>query len=133
MKKPKSAKPLKLWFRKPMRLLTLALQGAISHYSGSHRPGKLSADAALIVYLIREDMRSHRFFSALREVGLDDTFHQPELSSLILAYLGFTKGKDPCNFYFDLLDRHSKRTKAGSNSLSKEAINNYCHPTKNKI
>jgi hypothetical protein len=116
--------------RNPIRVFTLALQEAFNRHPSSGQLNKFSPHAKLIIRLIYEDMKGHRFFTAMRNIGLDDTCHQPELGSLILAYAGFstnyTKGAtDPSDFYFDLLDKHIKKTRITDNAIPKEAVNVY--------
>jgi hypothetical protein len=129
-KKAKNKIPAKFRVtRKPVRVLTLALQEAFNRHPFHRQLSKLSPHAKLIIRLICEDMKGHRFFSALRNIGLDDTCHQPELGNLVLAYAGLStdnvQGVDPFGFYFDLLDKHSKKTKITDDSIPKEAVNVY--------
>lgn len=45
----------------------------------------LPTQQELLCALIREELRSHQFFNGLRELGLDDVYHQTDLSTLILT------------------------------------------------
>ena len=66
-----------------------------------------SKDLALL--LIGEELKSHKFFSTLRTLGLDDAFYQTDLSSFILASVNLNdESNETLDFYFALLEKHSQ-------------------------
>jgi hypothetical protein len=91
MKKTKNKKPAKLWAHyKEDRILPMSVQQALMVHPSSRHLTNLSPRAKLILRLIYEDLKGHKFFDGLRTLGLDDDFYQPELGSLILEYVGLT-------------------------------------------
>jgi hypothetical protein len=87
---------------------------------------KLPAKIEVTLYLIREELKSTRFFNGLARVGLDDVYYQPHLGALVLAYMGFNEIPDDLNnFYTDLIDRHSEKVEADNNALMKCAFDVY--------
>jgi hypothetical protein len=109
-----------------MSILTKYLEEVLIRHSDNPQLTKLSPKAKLILRLIYEDLKAHQFFEGLRALGLDDTFYQPELGSIILTYSGLArKIEDSYSFYFDLLCRHSKGMKADGYSVAKRSIGVY--------
>ena len=67
----------------------------------------------LILLLIGEELKSHKFFSALRKLGLDDAFYQTDLSTYILNHTGFDAEQDAVvDRYFHLLSHYSEQLEA---------------------
>jgi hypothetical protein len=86
----------------------------------------LPSDTDLVLALIREDLKSRKFFDGLRAVGLDDVYYQPHLGHIILACAGFAEETDDLdNFYYDLLGRHTEKIEADVHSIVKEALEVY--------
>jgi hypothetical protein len=57
-------------------------------HNSSHVPFvKLPTSTDLILYLIREELKSQKFFNDLAKLGLGDCFYQPYLGKVILAQL----------------------------------------------
>ena len=87
---------------------------------------KLPAQKDLLLYLIKEELKSRRFFNGLREIGLDDCYFQPDFSSIVLAYTGFTDEENATyDFYFNLLEKYSVMIEAADESVIKHAFNVY--------
>jgi len=87
---------------------------------------KLPAKAELTLYLIKEELKSHKFFTGLRNIGLDDCFYQTELSPIILSNTGLNdETNETMDFYFALLDKYSQRIEPDSDSIMKQALNMY--------
>jgi hypothetical protein len=84
----------------------------------SHEP---SAEK-VIVYLIREELKSRKFFEGLRELGLDDNFYQTDLMELIMAGLGLLPDEaEQYNFCYQLISEHSSRVVEDADELLDEA------------
>jgi hypothetical protein len=80
----------------------------------------------VIVHLIREELKSRKFFEGLRELGLDDAFYQTDLLELIMAGLGLMPDSpEQYTFCYDLLNKHSKRITEDADELLKEAKSVY--------
>jgi len=66
----------------------------------------------ITLYLIREELKTRKFFNTLREAGIEDVFLQPDLGTLILNNIGLDDGTDETfYFYSDLMDASSKSIK----------------------
>lgn len=86
------------------------------HFYKLVEPGFLRDN--LILLLIGEELKSHKFFSALRKLGLDDAFYQTDLSTYILNYTGFDAEQDAVvDRYFHLLSHYSEQLEANCASV----------------
>lgn len=87
---------------------------------------ELPHEIELILLLIKEELKSHKFFGVLRSVGLDDAYFQSDLSAVILTYVGLAdESNETMDFYFDLLDTYSQKIEADNVSVMKQALNFY--------
>jgi hypothetical protein len=87
---------------------------------------KLPESVDLVLYLIREDLKSQKFFNALSKAGLDDCYYQPRLGNVILKLLHLDDGSDEIfEFYFSLIERRSRKIKADNDSVMKQALKVY--------
>lgn len=87
---------------------------------------KLPPDLDLTLFLIREELKSEKFFNGLHEIGIDDCYYQTRLGKVILARLGMDYGSDEIfNFYYSLIEKRSKKIEADNNSVMKQAIKVY--------
>jgi hypothetical protein len=80
-----------------------------------------SSDTATI-HLVREELKSRRFFEGLRDLGLDDAFYQTDLLDLIMARLGLSpESQEQYSFCVSLLQKHSARVNQDADELLSEA------------
>ena len=80
----------------------------------------------LSLHLIREELKTRKFFNTLREAGIEDCYLQPDLGTLILKSVGLNDGKDETFYHYsDLMDRHSKKIIADHDSIQKQALKVY--------
>jgi hypothetical protein len=78
--------------------------------------------SSIIIHLIREELKSRRFFEALRELGLDDSFYQTDLLEIIMAGMGLPLNSEECYSYcHGLMRRHSARVAQDTGELLNEA------------
>jgi hypothetical protein len=78
---------------------------------------KLPPATDLTLYLIREELKSQKFFHTLSKAGIDDIYYQPHLGKAILMNLGMDDGRDETfDFYYKVMD---------SQSVSKQALKVY--------
>jgi len=76
----------------------------------------------VIVYLIREELKSRKFFETLRELGLDDAFYQADLLELIMVGLGLIPDStEHYAFCYDLISKHSAHVVQDADELLDEA------------
>lgn len=92
----------------------------------------------VVIHLIREELKSRKFFDGLRRVGLDDGFYQTDLLELIMIGLGLTPdSKDQYNYCYNLLSKHSHRVVEDADELHNEATRVFTllskHASRSKI
>jgi hypothetical protein len=87
---------------------------------------KLPPTIDLTLYLIREELKSQKFFHELSKAGIDDVYYQPHLGKAILMNLGMDDGKDETfAFYYKLIEKRSKKIEMDNESLVKQAFKVY--------
>ncbi|HYF67918.1 MAG TPA: hypothetical protein VD884_07275 [Ohtaekwangia sp.] len=78
------------------------------------------------VFLIKEELKSRRFFEGLRSVGLDDARLQPHLDLLILNIMGLDDGSDEtAELYLEIMGRGSKKIDSSNESIVTQALKIY--------
>ncbi len=87
---------------------------------------KLPSDIQIPLYLIKEELKSRKFFHTLQDAGLDDCYFQPHLDSLILQTVCLDDGSDETfNLYDSIIERRSKKIEADNDSVMKQALKVY--------
>ncbi len=87
---------------------------------------KLPSDIQLTLYLIKEELKSRKFFRTLQEAGLHDCYYQPHLDALILRSLDLDDGSDQVfDAYYDLIEHRSRKIDADNDSIMKQALKVY--------
>lgn len=87
---------------------------------------KLPSKIELILFLIKEELKSAKFFNGLSKVGLDDCYYQSHFGTLILGYMGFDDRPDDLySFYVSLIDEYSEKIEPDNNSIVKYAFEVY--------
>jgi hypothetical protein len=88
---------------------------------------RLPVNIEIIIYLIREELKSCKVSSDLEGVGFDTTFSATSLASLILSFLGFRDRSDELyNWYYQLMKSYTERFEVhDSEKLHLEAFNFY--------
>jgi hypothetical protein len=80
----------------------------------------------LILYLIREELKSQKFFRILQKAGIDDIYLQPHMGKAILMCMGLDDGKDKTfDFYYRLIKKRSKKIGMDKESIMKQAVKVY--------
>ncbi len=80
----------------------------------------------LVLQLLKQELKSYRFFNGLREVGLDDSFYHSDFSSLVLTYIGFDDEENVTyDFYFALLEKYSTYFQSNEETVMKLALRVY--------
>lgn len=86
-------------------------------------PAVILVDKELCIYLIGEELKSWKFFNTLRELGLDDSFYQTDLSELILNCIELDyQSQDVLDFYQDVMEKHSHEMKADLEDVKRRAL-----------
>jgi hypothetical protein len=79
------------------------------------------------LFLIREQLKSRRFFNALRSLGLGDSNGEVHLEALILYAMNLDNGSDEVmNFIEGMMDRYSQELSHDVESIDKAAVEVYC-------
>jgi hypothetical protein len=92
----------------------------------NHPLTKLPANIELTLYLIREELKSQKFFLALHKAGIDDIYYQPRLGKAILMNMGMDDGKDETfQFYHTLIEKRAKKIKPDRDCITKQAFKVY--------
>lgn len=87
---------------------------------------KLPYKVDYCLFLIKEELKSRRFFEGLHSVGLDDVYLQPHLDKLILKGVGLDDGRDEtAEFYFKIMERRSKKITENYDSIVTQALKVY--------
>ena len=87
---------------------------------------KLPEKIDYCLFLIKEELKSRRFFEGLNNVGVDDIYLQPHLDRLILKIVGLDDGSDETSeFYFKIMEKRSRKIHADNDSIVTQAIKEY--------
>lgn len=87
---------------------------------------KLPTEMQSTLYLIREELKSRKFFRTLQQAGLHDCYFQPHLDSLILRSLDLDDDSDKVfDAYYDIIEHRSKKIDADIDSIMKQALKVY--------
>jgi hypothetical protein len=87
---------------------------------------KLPQKVEYCLFLIKEELKSRRFFEGLHSVGLDDVYLQPHLDRLILKSVGLDDGTDETSeFYFKIMERRSRKIESDNDSIMTQALKAY--------
>ena len=80
----------------------------------------------LTLHLIKEELKSRKFFNVLRSVGLDDAFYQADSCSIILEQFGLNDDANvTLDFYYALFEKHCIMIEENDNSLTSAALDVY--------
>jgi hypothetical protein len=86
---------------------------------------KLPKKLDMILYLIREELKSEKFFGDLEKIGFTDNQYQPHLGKLILMKMKLDDGSDEVfEWYYEIIERRKKKVKDGK-SLMKQVMKVY--------
>jgi hypothetical protein len=76
-----------------------------------------------VLFLIREQLKSRRFFNAMRSLGVGESIGEVHLEALILHMMEIDDGSDEViNFFSMLLDKHSQEFDEDLDTLDKSAV-----------
>jgi hypothetical protein len=91
---------------------------------------KLPQKVEYCLFLIKEELKSRRFFEGLHSVGMDDVYLQPHLDRLILKSIGLDDGRDETSeFYFKIMERRSRKIESDNDSIMTQALKAYIELT----
>lgn len=87
---------------------------------------KLPSGCQVALHLIREELKSRKFFRTLQQAGLHDCYFQPHLDSLILRSLDLDDDSDKVfDAYYDIIEHRSRKIEADNDTIMKQALKVY--------
>jgi len=87
---------------------------------------KLPSEIEFTLFLIKEDLKSNKFFNTLAKVGFEDNPYRSDFSAMVLASIGFEGRSDKLyELYYDLLNKYSKKVENDNRKIVKVAFNLY--------
>lgn len=87
---------------------------------------KLPPDIDFTLFLIREELKSQKFFNGLHDIGIDDCPYQTRLGKAVLASVGLDDGSDETTeFYFKTIEKRSKKIQTDNESIMRQAVKAY--------
>ena len=87
---------------------------------------KLPPKLDQIFFLIREELKSQKYFNTLYELGQTDNFYQPHLGKLILLLMDMDDGSDEIfQFYSAVVEKRSKKIGMDNKSVMKQVMKVY--------
>lgn len=87
---------------------------------------RLPADVEVILFHIRESLKARKLFNNLSEVGFDESTFHSDFSEFVLAAVGFEDTTEDLHmWYFNLIDKHSKKTSVNNDKCTRAAIKIY--------
>jgi hypothetical protein len=94
-------------------------------YTG-HPIVNIPSETQITLYLIKEELKSRKFFRTLQEAGLHDCYFQPHLDSLILRSLDLDDDSDKVfDAYYDIIEHRSRKIEADNDTIMKQALKVY--------
>jgi len=85
----------------------------------------LPLSAKLTLFLIKEELKTRKFFNSLRQLGLSDSPYQPNLDELIMTNIGFDNSNESFEFYYEVIEKYSKKIESDEDSIIELALNVY--------
>lgn len=83
----------------------------------------LRLDKELVLALIKEELKSRKFFNTLQSLGLNNSYYQPHLDELIIVYVGLDIECDKTfDFYYHLMERCSAMINENEGSVREQAL-----------
>jgi len=87
---------------------------------------KFPSEIEFTIYLIKEDLRSSKFFNTLASVGFEDNPYRSDFSTMVLASIGFEDRSDALyELYYNLLNKYAKKVESDNKKIIKVAFNLY--------
>lgn len=87
---------------------------------------KLPNDVQCSLFLIKEELKSRKFFRTLQQAGLHDCYFQPHLDLLILRSLDLDDDSDKVfDAYYDIIEHRSQKIEADNDTIMKQALKVY--------
>lgn len=115
-----------IWMCNQFGYIRLVKRNAMTNNKSATPLTKLPHKIDYTLFLIKEELKSRKFFDGLHSVGVDDIYFQPHLDTLILKSVGLDDGTDEtAEFYFEIMERRSKKIEADNDSIVEQAVKVY--------
>lgn len=76
----------------------------------------------LTLYLIREELKSQKFFNVLSKAGIEDIYYKPRLGKAILMTMEMDDGKDETfEFYYALIEKRATKIEMDAEIIKRQA------------
>jgi L-asparaginase II len=76
----------------------------------------------LTLYLIREELKSQRFFNILSKAGIEDVYYKPRLGKAILMTMEMDDGKDETfELYYALIEKRVTKIEMDAEIIKTQA------------
>jgi hypothetical protein len=87
---------------------------------------RLHKSVDLVLFLICEDLKSHKLFSVIDQLDMGDCPYQSYLGKAVLAQLNMDDGSDEIfQFYDTLIEKRCRKINGDQKSLMKQAMKVY--------
>lgn len=83
------------------------------------------ADQPLILTLLSQELKSHRFFNTLAGLGMDTPYYRPHLDEVILELLGLNDENETYDFYFAVMNEHAEKIGIEEETVKRQASEVY--------
>jgi hypothetical protein len=84
---------------------------------------KLPQQIDEILYMIREDLKSQKYFDGQAELNGTESPYRPHLAKLILLRMNLDDGSDEIfEFYYRIVEKRSKRIGEDNDSIMKQVM-----------
>jgi hypothetical protein len=94
---------------------------------------KIPKSIDVVLYLIKEDLKSNRLFNIIDQLNMGDCPYQPHLAKPILSQLNMDDGSDEVyHFYQKLIEKRCKKIHGDQKSLMKQTMKVYVELVKEK-
>lgn len=76
----------------------------------------------LTLYLIREELKSHKFFNILGKAGIEDIYYKPRLGKAILMTMEMDDGRDETfELYYALIEKRAQKIEMDLEIIKQQA------------
>ncbi|HTJ50522.1 MAG TPA: hypothetical protein VL443_13770 [Cyclobacteriaceae bacterium] len=87
---------------------------------------RLPRQVEYTLFLIKEELKSRKFFNSLSTLGLDNSYYQPNLDELIMQHVELTdQSNETFDFYYAIMEKYSKHLEPNEDSITQQAFQVY--------
>jgi hypothetical protein len=87
---------------------------------------RLPRQVEYTLFLIKEELKSRKFFNSLSKLGLDNSYYQPNLDELIMQHIELTdQSNETYDFYYAIMEKYSMHIEPNEESVMQQAFQVY--------